>query len=341
MLDVFKADAFSVMNLTDALNNLKFVPGRVGELGIFLESGVTTTTVAIEQKNNVLSLVTPSPRGGPGITLDKAKRNLRNLSVPHFEINDAVMAEEVQGIRAFGQEDAVETVMGKVAERQATHVDSFAATTEHARIGAIKGVVSYGDGTSLNLFSEFGVSQITERAWDLAAAAPAAGVVRKTCAAVIRQIGTELDGIPWSGQVHALCGDDFFDDLLAHTEVRDTYKNWTAAEELRRASIGTSGKSYGAFSFGGIMWENYRGALGGNSLVHTDKCHIFPLGVPNLFRTYHAPADYVETVNTMGRRLYGKQFEMPNGKGIHLDTQMNELNICTRPRVLLQGKRGS
>jgi len=167
MLDVFKADAFSVTSLTDALNNLKFVPGRIDELGLFRGTGINTTTIAIEQKNNVLSIISPTARGGPGTTLDKGKRNLRNLTVPHFEVNDAVMAEEVQGIRAFGEEQAVETVMGKVAERQATHVDSFAATTEYSRVGAIKGVVTYNDGTTLNLFNEFGVSQIAERDFDL------------------------------------------------------------------------------------------------------------------------------------------------------------------------------
>jgi hypothetical protein len=28
--------------------------------------------------------------------------------------------------------------------------------------------------------------------------------------------------------------------------------------------------------------------------------------VPGLFRTYYAPADYIETVNTIGQRLYVK-----------------------------------
>jgi hypothetical protein len=30
--------------------------------------------------------------------------------VPHYEVNDAVYAEEVQGVRAFGQESQVQTV---------------------------------------------------------------------------------------------------------------------------------------------------------------------------------------------------------------------------------------
>ncbi len=66
---------------------------------------------------------------------------------------------------------------------------------------------------------------------------------------------------------------------------------------------------------------------------------MFPIGVPGLFRTVYAPADYIETVNTQGQRLYGKQWEMQNGKGVNLEFQMNALQYCTRPRVLIPAKR--
>ena len=337
MLDIFRDDAFGVVPLTDAINKVKFVPGRIGQLNLFQETGVATTSIALEDRDGVLTLVAPTPRGGPGTTLDKTKRNLRALNVPHFEINDAVMAEEVQGVRAWGSESATETVMTKVMERMQTHSQSHEATHEYARIGAIKGTVTYADGSTLDLFDAFDVSQLTEVDFDLDNASPASGALRKKCASVMRSIAGVLEGIPF-GAAHALCGDAFFDDLIAHPEVRATYDGWSAAAELRQGYV-QGGLSYGAFPFGGIMWENYRGQVGGTAFIDTNKCHIFPLGVPGLFRSYYAPADYIETVNTLGRRLYTKQYEMPNGKGIHLDTQMNALDICTRPNVLLLGKR--
>lgn len=337
MLDIFRNDAFGVVSLTDDINKLKFVPGRIGQLGLFQETGVSTTSIAIEEKDGILSLVGPTPRGGPGNTLDKSKRVLRSLAVPHFEVNDAVMAEEVQGVRAFGSETVTQALTTKLFGRAQEISQSLEATHEYARIGAVKGLVTYADGSSLNLFTEFGVSQLGEVDFDLDNANPASGALRKKCAGVIRSMAGQLEGVPFSG-VHAFCGDAFFDDLIAHSEVRETYLNWTAAAELRQGYV-QGGLSFGAFPFGGIMWENYRGAVGGTSFVHTDKCHLFPLGVPGLFRSYYAPADYNETVNTMGRRVYAKQYEMANGKGIHLDLQMNALDICTRPNALIQGKR--
>lgn len=339
MLDVFNSDAFSVVSLTDAINKMKHVPGRLGEMGLFNESGVSDTSVAIEEKSGQLVLVAPTARGGPGVTVDKSKRSMKKITVPHFEINDAVMAEEVQGVRAFGSETQVETVMGKVADRfNLTHIPSHNATEEFSRVGAVTGIITYADGSTLNLYSEFGVAQIATINFDLDNASPAEGALRKLCAGAIRTMSTELGGTPFSG-AHALCGDNFFDDLMSHTEVRDTFKGWTEAQILRDGYVGPNKSVYGQFEFGGIVWENYRGIVDGTTFVDTDSCHIFPVGVPSLFRTYHAPADYVETVNTLGLPRYAKQYTMQNGKGVHLDTQMNSLNICTRPRVLLQGAR--
>jgi len=339
MLDIFKDDAFGIVPLTDAINKLQFVPGRLGQLGIFAETSVATTSVAIEEKGGVLTLIAPSARGAPGGTLTKVKRKLRNLTVPHFEIEDAVMAEEVQGVRAWGQENALETVQGKIMERLGDHNVSHAATQEYARVGAYKGIVTYADGSTLNLYTEFGVSQHAEVDFDLDAASPASGVLRKKCAGVVRDTANALDGVPFFG-VHSICGDAFFDDLIAHPEVVESYKGTPMAEVLRQGYVLTSGqKIFGAFEFGGIVWENYRGTVGGQAFVHTDKCHLAPMGAPGLFRTYYSPADYIETVNTLGQRLYVKQYDMANGKGVHLDSQMNNLEICTRPNSLIQGKR--
>jgi hypothetical protein len=338
MLDVFKGDAFSIISLTDAINKLKFVPGRLSASGLFISSAISTTTVSIEEKDGVLKLVAPSPRGAPGETMDKSKRTMRSLVVPHFEINDAVYAEEVQNVRPFGQESGLEVVQTKVMERMGEAGASLMMTLEHARVGAVIGVITYADASTLNLFTEFGVSQEGEIDFDLDNATPAAGALRKKCAGVYRQVAGILDGVPFSG-LRALCGDNFFDDLLAHPEVRATYDGWSEAKILREGYIEANGQSYGAFEFGGIVWENYRGSYGGTPFVNSDKCHIFPEGVPGLFRTVFAPADYVDTVNTLGRPMYSKQYPMENGKGVNLDTQMNALNYCTRPKSLIKGKR--
>lgn len=334
ILDIFKGDAFNVTSLTDFVNDLKYRPGRIGELGLFSASGVMTTTIGIERLGDILQLVSPTPRGAPGETRDMPKRSLRNFSIPHFQRDWAVYADEVQGVRAFGSETAIMTVQQLVGEKIAANTADMDLTEEHARLGAITGTITYADNSTLNLFTEFGVTPETEVDFDLDNANPAEGALRKACVGVIRKMKKRLGAVPFTS-VHAFCGDTFFDQLLQHKEVRDTYKNWSEAQILRESYVGPNRSANPMFQFGGIVFENY-GEIDGEGVgIATTKCRFFPLGVAGLFRTYYAPADYIETVNTMGRRLYAKQWDMPNGKGIQGELQMNELNLCTRPGVLM------
>lgn len=332
MLDIFKSDAFSVLTLTDRVNKFPYVPGRAGDVIDWSEEGVATLVIAIEEFGGVLSIVNPSARGGPGTTVAKDKRKLRNLTVPHYQIDDGIYAEEVQGIRAFGEESVVQTVQGVVDARVGRHVRlSLDPTLEFMRLGAARGIILNGDGSTLyNLFSEFNVSQPTEVAFDLTNAAN--GAVRKTCTDVIRTITSAMGNVPFSG-VYSFASDSFWDDLIKNSEVRATYLQQQEASQLRQ------GVAYSTLNFGGITFENYRGS-GATPFVIADKAHFFAYGSPGLWRTVYAPADYIETVNTIGLPRYVKQFPMPNDKGVNLEVQMNPLSYCTRPGTLIQGRRG-
>ena len=333
MLDIFRSDAFGVVPLTLAINNLKFVPGYVSSTGLFAESSIATTAFIIEEKNNILTLVRPTPRGGVGQTMDKTRRKMRMLAVPHFEINDAIMAEEVQGVRPFGQEDGTEAVMTKVGERMQMAGQSLEYTQEYSRVGAIKGVITYADGSTLDLFREYEIAVPPSVDMNLDSTSND-GSLRLKCSSIIRTMGTNLDGQTFSG-INALCGDAFFDALIKNAEVRATYVAAMHGQELRTAYI-SAGQTWGSFQFGGITWTNYRGYVGATPMIETNMAYLYPVGVPNLFSTVYAPADYIETVNTMGKSRYVKQYTMQNDKGIHMDVQMNALNICTRPLALLR-----
>lgn len=335
MLDIFKSDAFSVTTLTDAINKIPFVPGRAGAVVAWQETGVPTTSIAIEERSGVLALVNPTPRGGPGETRGKNRRTMRSLTIPHYQIDDGVYAEEVQGVREFGQESSVQTVQGVINARMAEHTNlAMDPTLEYQRIGALSGIILNGDGSTLyNLYTEFEVTAQTEVDFNLDGVS-ATGAVRTTCDGVVRKIAKTLGGVPFSG-VYAFCSDTFWDALIANVEVRATYLQQQEASQLR------TGTAYSMFNFGGITFENYRGGVGteeATPFIAADKCRIFPVGVPGLFRTVYAPADYMETVNTIGLPRYAKQFAMPNDKGVMLELQMNALNYCTRPRVLIKGK---
>lgn len=329
MLDVFNSDAFGILPLTDSFNNLPFVPGRLGALGVFAESGVTTTKVAIEQRDGKLALISPTPRGGPGETTEKIKRTMRLIQVPHFEIDDAVMADEVQGVRAFGSEQATQTVTGVVDQRMADNIPYFDATLESTRVGAWKGVITYADGSSLDLFNLFDVSQEATVYFYLSESSPTEGTLLKKCMNIVRTTQKNLGAMPMTG-IMGLCGDNFWDRLITHSEIRDTFKYQEGAA-LRAMG------PWRQLNYGGITFENYRGYIGDTPYIDTDLCHFAPMGVPNFFRTVFAPADYMETVNTVGLPRYSKMIPMDNDKGVRLELQSNPLSYCRMPKALMVG----
>ena len=332
-LDVFNNDAFSVLSMTDAVNKLPYVPGQVSRLGIFDEDPVSTTTIMIEEQDGALALVEPTPRGGPGETTDNEKRKVHALAVPHYQRDDAVMADEVQNIRAFGAEDEVETVQAKVDQKMAKHTRALDATLEHQRIGAVKGVVTTKGGKTLvDLYNLFGITVPTSINFALSTSTTK---VRQKCFEVINRIEDALDGDMFD-HVHALVGREWWKDLIEHKSVKETYLNHVAAAELR------GNPNVLRFEFGGIVFERYRtGAKAtaslGNPFVGLKEARFFPIGTPGLFKTVFAPADYNETVNTMGLPRYAQQVPKRNNKGVDIEVQSNPLSYCVRPGALLQG----
>src|SRR5690606_11857176 len=131
-------------------------------------------------------------------------------------------------------EQQLETVQGMIARRAAQHSQSFALTEEYHRLCVItQGKLLDKDGSVLyNYFSEMGENQATEVDWDLDNANPTDGVLRQKSADLMRAMGAALGGLPFNG-ILALCGDAFYDGIVQHKEVRDTYRGYEAAATLR------------------------------------------------------------------------------------------------------------
>lgn len=330
LTDIFNSDLFSCTSLSSAVNNMPFVPGKVGDLGIFEEAGITTTTVALEQQDGVVRLIADQPRGAPGKVIQTNRRVAYAMKAYHLPTRASIMADEIQNVRAFGgsQLQTIEMVRN---QKMQSHMASLDATLEYQRIGAIKGILTDADGSTekLNMFSLMGLTQdVNSMELDQTTTS-----VRKECQKLKRRIETALGAVGYAGVV-AMCGDNFFDTLVSNADVQKTYLNWQEASDLR------ADKRIG-FIYGDVLWINYRGVVTSGvdnstavTFIATDEAYAFPTGVPGLFKTRFAPADYVETVNTVGLPRYAKAELMDFGKGIEIEMQTNPISYCERPMVL-------
>lgn len=318
-ISIFEDDAFSVTSLLASINEEHVIPGQIAASGLFTEEGSTTVTQQIEKDGDVLELVAAAPRGAPGQVVIGSKRSLIPFNCVHLPQEFTIMADEIQGIRAFGSRTELQGVQDLVNAKQNKARGQLDLTHEYQRIGAIKGQVVDKDGSILvDLFQMFGLKQQKlKMEFGVVDVSVRAGEALDMQEDVLGN-ATGTGAIAW-------CGKNFWADLISDDSVKEAYLNHEAASALR-------GDRRQAFEFGGVLWIRYRGKLAGTPFVGDDHAYLVPDGVPGLFKTVFAPANYMETVNTLGLPYYTKLERMKYDKGVTGETQSNPLHICSRPR---------
>jgi len=331
MLNPWTNDAFSMASLTDAINILPNNYGKIETMGLMPIKGVRTRTIMIEEKNGILNLITSQPPGSPGAQNQTGKRAVRSFVIPHLPLDDTLLPAEYEGVRAFGSENELAPFMTIMNDKLQTMKNKHAITLEHLRMGALKGIILDGDGSTLyNLYTEFGISPKTVSF----ALGTDTTKVRSKCLAVSRHIEENLKGETMTG-THVLCSSGFFDALIDHPLVKEAYANYgEAADRL-------GGDPRKGFKFGGLTFEEYIGNApdaDGNSrkFIADGEAHAYPTGTMATFQTYVGPADFVETANTIGVPFYAKQEPRKFNRGVDLHTQSNPLPLCKRPETLVK-----
>jgi hypothetical protein len=330
MLNIFDNEAFNMVSLTNSINLLPNMYGKLESLKLFPQKSVRTRSIAVEEQNGVLSLLPTQVPGGAATVGVRGKRKLRSFTIPHIPHDDVVLPEEVQGIRAFGSETEMQAMANVITDHLQSMRNKHAITLEHLRMGALKGIIFDADGSELvNLYSEF---EIVPKVVNFALGTATTNV-KSRCLEVIRHIEDNLRGEFMTG-VHCLVSPEFFDALTSHSKVKEAYELWQDGAALRN-------DMRAGFSYGGITFEEYRGQASSpdgtvRKFVAVNEGHCFPIGTAESFVTYFAPADFNETVNTLGLPLYAKQCPRKFDRGTDLHTQSNPLPMCLRPSVLVK-----
>lgn len=328
-LDIFNDDAFSVTSLIGTITDIPRVPTQLGDEGLFTESGMTTTTAFIERQGSGLKLVPAAPRGGVADTVGREKRKLIPVAAVHLPQRDTILADEVQGIRAFGSETEVEAVQALVRRQLTLLKANIDLTLEYQRIGALKGVVLDADGTTelYDLYDIFGMTQQTIP-FNINTASTTVDLKAKVIQ-LKRAIQTKLGGRAYT-RVRVKCSESWFDKFIGHDKMAKAYERWQDGAFFRQDQTTAD------FEFAGVVFQIYSGGVGGQDFIPADTAYAYPEGVPGMFQIKYAPGDYMETVNTMGLPYYAKQELMPFNKGVMLESQSNPVAINTLPEAVIK-----
>ncbi len=340
MLDVFKGDAYGLVSLTLALEKLPYKPSRLGEMGLFTEKGTKDLTVTIEEQHGKLSLIQTGARGSMPRVQTTRPRKLRSFPALYLPENDTIYADEVQGVRKFGSEDETAGYAQVVNDKLTRLKENMELTHEYHRVGGLLGKTYDADGTTVlyDWYDEYGITQ-SQINFDFSSST--LNILDK-CLSIEMIIEDALGAKTYNG-VHAMCGNQFFKNLVSHAEVKDSfyqYQQGSGFSEEEIYTIGGVNKKRKGFLWGGIVWENYRGNISGTTpFFPTDEARFFPKGVPNLFLGSFSPAPFTDTVNTIGKPVYVKQEPMKFDLGIELHCCSSPLFLCTQPAVIVKGLR--
>lgn len=355
IMDIFDNDAFRMVTVTAAVNLEPYQPNFLGTLGIFTPAPSRTISAAVAMSDNgAIEIVQTTPRGAPPYQQTVNPMNMRAFRTPRIAIADTIEAHELQDVlsRAMFTGGDMNMMLADLQSEIAYRMDGptglrskVEATKENMRLGAIAGIVLDKDGSTLyNWPSEFGVSLPAEIAFDLANVAPTVGVLSTAIRGLKRSIlRAAKAGNTTAVRIVALCGDEFFDNLVKHADVLPSW-NVFQANAATRIAIGLNTvEPFTTFTWEGIDWINYRGTDDNSTIaIATDKVKFIPAGIPGLFKEVLSPYESFDYLNSMGLPIYANIIpDRKRNQKVELEAYAYPMYLCTRPEVLFSGRAGT
>lgn len=315
-MDIFR-DYFTRENLVRSLAQAPYVPGRLGELGLFETVPLTSTTFAVEESaKDGRRVLTPIARGAPRLKTGLDKRKVHTFVTTTIGDSGEVYADEVLNSRGAGTEAAAEIIIDRRDRLVAKLRGNVDLTHESMRMTCLLNPGS----------TEFGSAAASAI---IAVQTAGTKVRQEIFNKIIKPIEAALDGVAYRG-IHALCEDGYWADLIENEQIRQTYLNWQAAAELRA-------DPRESFVFGNVTWERYRGGSGVN--IAANEAVAFPVGAPGLFWQALAPTDTMESVGAgaLGQPYYlGAQpiKDALGTKAMEVAIASHPVMVCGRPAAV-------
>ena len=334
----------SAYDVIDRTSDLLLVPnvwGLTQQLGIFATEGITTDVASMEVISKSYGLIEDRARGQRASVNKDYSRLIKTFAVPHFPGDDAIYPKDVAGKRAYGA-DSAETVDAVRARKLERIRMSHAATLEAARMHTLTTGTAYApNGTvSYNFYTEFGA---TRKEVDFVLDVGTTNILGKI-EEVIAHIQDNAFTGTVIGEIVCLASPEFFTALVSHPAVVEAFKYYTASQQVLRERLTARGLDarYREFSYGGVLFIEYRGGFAGTMgsitrYIPSGDAYFLPLTGGDDFVSFFAPAQKFDLVNTVGQEAYVFEYADPKGEQIILESESNFVSILKRPSLVVRG----
>lgn len=334
-MDVFNNNAFGATSLSGFVQKMDFQPQLLGSLGIFAPRPVRTRTVFVDRVDGQLTLIPASADGAPPAQLERDKRDAVPLRTSRLAKSFTLYAHELDSLRASGTETELMSVQAEMATRLQRLREDMDLTHEHMRLGALQGKVLDADGVTVLHDFEAAFDEAVPAATSLELDVTTTDVPG-LCRQIVRSMARSARGsFTPATTVHALAGDSFYDALMNHPSVKETYLNQQAANNLREAQ----GRTFESFRVGPITFHNYRGTDDNSTVaIPTDEAKFFPVGARDVFGVAFSPLETVDFVGTAGQEVYAMTIpDRDRNMWVKGEVYSYPLFVCQQPRVLRKG----
>lgn len=310
--DIFKGTAggFDLISLNGTVDKVDYRPNYLSQF--FTKKPTTSRTFWVDRRSQSLDLVPTSPIGSAPVERVVDPRDMVNLTAVRLAKGRTLTAAEVFNLRAFGSEDQTASLMAMYDQyRQAVRAD-IEATLELHRLGALQGRLIDTDGRQLfNYFTEFNAAEAATLGWNLTSAT---FDVRDAASKLKRVLLRKAKGLfGQSAEVVILCGDDWFDALLANAKLQATYLNISAQES---ANLRTNGAFEEFTGIPGIRFVNYRGTDDNQEIaIKTGEAFAFVAGTDSLVHAVTPTPEFmIPGMGGMGREFYAMNLRDQSGR---------------------------
>lgn len=325
-----------VTDYSQEINDIPNTYGKIQQAGHFtLNEGITTTTVQMDRVSDELNILEERPRGSAPSQAGGEEIVPHVFAVPHIPHEDFLRPADLQDRRKPG-DTGPDTKTRKLSKKTRMLRMAQALTLEYMRMGAIKGKLYGGSGKLLyDFYNEFGFTQevLSLELADTGKDVPGALRVAK------RYIEDNIEAGMMMGEYHCYCSASFFDKLTSHAKVSQAYQYYQASAgqaDPNRNDLRTG------FYYQGIVFEEYNATAklkktgAPVKFIEDDAAYLFPRNVPNMFRTYFAPADHIDYVNTEGQEVYMFEIDPGTGRYLELVSESNPFPINTKPNGVVK-----
>jgi hypothetical protein len=331
---------FTAIQLSNSVNRIPNNYGLLNALGLFPSSGSISTMVEITLEDGTIRVLPAKERGSPGTSNDRGTRKSFWVEIPHFPMQDLITPLDLQNMLTIvAQSKTPRTLDDEMAKRLFAIRAKHAITLEWVRMGALKGLITDGNGdTLLDVYAFFGV---TKNTIDFQLGTPTTDIIDK-CTQLRQSIATNLKGEVMT-RPEVLVSTSWFTKFVQHAKVEKFWINWQAASELARAKFDPMGGQLGrTFEFQQILFREYYGVAPvgkppvSTPFVPVDYGYAYPAGTMNMFETWNAPAVDIRVANQPGQDIWVSPKILDHGEGVELKSQSNCLALCKRPEALVE-----